>query len=486
MAIVLWIRQRINSLSSHLLVTYLTVMLVVLGSVIGWTGRQLAGETLLRAQDELQLRAQIIANAMREPVARPTQASNNPEARSIPDLLASYAGDIGGRVTLVDAQFNVIASSDSSTTSVNVQSSPEFSPVRYDIRRDAPATEERLYVAAPIPSNPAHPLGFVQLSVPISPIYAAINRKWLDLMAIGMVAVAVTILASLLLARRIIVPVQHVTATSEQIATGRLDVRVAPAGPSEVRRLGHAFNQMADRVQLMIARQREFVDNAAHELRSPLTSLRLRLDLLADDDGSDRTLTRQYVGKMQRDVDYLQHLSEHLLTLASVEEGEPADRTRVDLGPVLRELADDMTMTIRQADLMFQVVVPEHLPCVQVNTDQIRMAVRNLLDNAIKYSHPGGTIALSARSDEQVLEVEVADNGIGIPSDALPHVFERFYRADRARARKLGGAGLGLALVRAIVQANDGTISVASRVNEGSQFVLRLPIIQEGPGSAEF
>lgn len=107
--------------------------------------------------------------------------------------------------------------------------------------------------------------------------------------------------------------------------------------------------------------------------------------------------------------------------------------------------------------------------------------MRNLLDNAVKYSRAGGTISLTAKQSDQTLEIVVIDNGMGIPPDALPHVFERFYRVDRARAqaplsRSRGGAGLGLALVQAMVEANNGTVSVKSQVNQGSQFTIRLPI----------
>jgi len=451
-------------------------MFIGLGSMTGWTGRQFAEETILQARDQLQLQAQLIANAMREPIARPSEASNISGTRTIPDLLGSYAQNIGGQVTLVDAQLKVTASSDPKVISQTVESFPEFSATRYNIRRDTPNGEERLFVAAPIPSNATRPLGFVQLSVPMSPIYGVIDRKWLDLMGIGAVALALTILASLLLARRIVKPIQHLTTTSEHLSAGRLDERVSPDGPGEIRRLGQAFNQMGERLQAMIAQQREFVDNAAHELRSPLTSLRLRLDLLAEDDGSDLALGKQYVGKMQSDVGYLQRLIDHLLTLASVEEGEPSERTPTDFAPVLCGIADEMALIVQQAELTFQVGVPEHLPSVQVNVDQMRIAIRNLLDNAIKYSSPGGTISLTARSNDHALEIQVADNGIGIPADALPRVFERFYRVDRARARKQGGAGLGLALVRAMVEANNGTIAVESQVNQGSQFIVRLPL----------
>jgi two-component system, OmpR family, sensor kinase len=476
MAIVLWIQQRIHSLLGHLLITYVAIMLVVLGGVIGWTGRQLAAETILQAQDDLQLHAQIIANALREPIVRPGEVSIDPSTRSISDLLSSYAENIGGRVTLVDAQFKVIASSDARVVLSTIVDSPEFSSTHSDIRRDAPNSEERLYVAAQIPSSASRPLGFVQLSISMSPIYAAIDRKWLDLLGIGAVALGITILASLLLARRIAIPIQRLTMTSDQIASGRLEERVAPAGPNEVQRLGHAFNQMTERVQALLAQQREFVDNAAHELRSPLTSLRLRLDLLAEHGIHDPALTQQYVGNMQRDVTYLQRLVDHLLTLASVEEGEPAEKTPTDFAPVLREIAQAMALLIQQAQLTFTVVIPDHLPDVQANADQIRIAIRNLLDNAMKYTRAGGTITLSAQSVDGALEIRVTDTGIGIPADALPRVFDRFYRVDRSRARKQGGAGLGLALVRTMVETNGGTIVVASRVNEGSQFTVRLPV----------
>jgi two-component system, OmpR family, sensor kinase len=476
MAIALWIRQRVASLIGHLLITYVTVMLISMGGVIAWTGRQLAAETILQAQDQLQLQAQIIANALREPIGRPGEAGNNPSARSIPDLLASYAGNIGGRVSLVDSQQQVTASSDAKVALKVLASSPEFSSMRYDIRREAPEAEERLYVAAPIPSSPARPLGYVQLSVPMSPIYATINRKWLDLIGIGAVALVITTLSSFLLARRIAIPVQHLTETSEQIAAGRLNVRALPDGPTEVRRLGHVFNQMAGRVEQMNVQRREFVDNAAHELRSPLTGLRLRLDLLAEDESDDAALTRQYISKMQSDVVYLQRLVDQLLALASVEEGEAVEKTLTDLAPVVRDVAEEISLMMQQARIKFHVEVPDHLPRVNANVDQIRTILRNLLDNAMKYTHAGGTITVTASAKDCALEIQVADSGIGIPPDALPHIFERFYRAPRDRSRRQGGAGLGLSLARSMVEANNGSIIVESQVNQGSQFTIQLPI----------
>ncbi len=479
MAIVLWIRQRTSSLSSRLLITYVTLMILGLGSVIVWTGGQISAQHVQQAEHQLELQAQIIANALREPVDRPHPDSSS-TGRSLNDLIGSYAANIGGRVTLVDANLNVVASSDPAVPIHREDDRPEFIAARagsehFDIRWDEWTKEERLFVAAPVAGGEhGAAAGFVQLSVPMLPIYAQMSETWLMLAAAGGIVLLLTILASTLLAGQIAVPVQHLTTTSEQIAAGRLDERVVPAGPGEIRRLGDAFNRMAERVQEMIAAQREFVDNAAHELRSPLTGLRLRIEMLQTHGAQDPELTRRYLDQMQHEVGYLQRLVDHLLALAAGEEGAHAERAELDLAPALQELAAEMTPLAAQAGLAFEADVPEHLPCVLANGDQIRIVVRNLIDNAIKYTR-AGSVTLAARARDKVVEIQVSDTGLGIPADALPRVFDRFYRADRARSRKQGGAGLGLALVRAIVEEHGGTVKVQSREGKGSTFTVVLP-----------
>ncbi len=483
MGIVLWIRQHTANLSGRLLITYVTLMIVGLGGVIVWTGQQITAQHVQQAEHQLELQAHIIANALREPFDHPrTDASSG--GRSLQDLIGSYASNIDGRVTLVDANLNVVATSDPAVPTHREDDRPEFIAARaggehFDIRWDEWTKEERLFVAAPVAGGEhGAPAGFIQLSVPMLPIYTQMSETWLMLGGVGCIVLLLTVLASTLLARQIAIPVQHLTVTSEQIAAGRLDERVAPAGPSEIRRLGQAFNRMAERVQEMIAAQREFVDNAAHELRSPLTGLRLRIEMLQTHGANDPELTRHYLDQMQHEVGYLQRLVDHLLALAAVEEGQPAEQVDLDLAPLLHELADEIGPLAQQAGVDLGVQLPDHLPCVEANGDQMRIVVRNLLDNAIKYTRTGGTVTLAARTQANDVEIEVADTGIGIPSEALPRVFDRFYRTDRARSRKQGGAGLGLALVRGIVDEHNGKIDVESREGQGSTFTVTLPVKQ--------
>ena len=475
-----------RSLSSRLLLTFVTLMVFGLGSVIVLSGWRLTAQDLAHSQRDLELQAQIIANALRDPVQQGDPTDRTTVRRSLDALVVSYAQSIGGRVTLVDPQSNVVFSSDSVVPTHVQENHSEITAARNgisqpSIRWDEWSKEERLFVAAPVAGRD-HSLGLVQVSIPTAPIYAEIRQTWLTFFVIGGVVLLVTIAASTLIARQIAVPVLKLTATSEQIAAGRLDERVSPAGPNEVRRLGVAFNRMAERVQEMIAQQRTFVDNAAHELRSPLTSIRLRIEMLQTRGKNDAELTQHYLGQMEREVSYLQRLVEHLLALASVENMErAAPKTSLDLARILYDVTDEMSQVAQQAGLTLQTEIPDHLPMVKANADQMNSMIRNLIDNAIKYTRRGGTVTLTATSARDEIEIRVADTGIGIPADALPRIFDRFYRVDTARSRKEGGAGLGLSLVRSIAEAHGGHVDVQSRVNEGSLFTIVLPC---GPNSA--
>jgi signal transduction histidine kinase len=345
-----------------------------------------------------------------------------------------------------------------------------------DIRREAGTAEERLFAAAPIAEEGHAPLGYVQLARPMSPIYAEIRWLWLSLLGAGGAILLGTVLVSLLLARRLADPIVQLTRTSERLAQGCLGERAPLNGPVEIRHLGQAFNRMADRLQNMLHRQQAFVAHAAHEFRSPLAGLRLRLEMLQrPDTQDDRPLTRRYLGQMEREVDQLRRLVDHLLMLVSLDEGQRPPPVALDLAPLLYEVADEVGPLARAAGVDLRVDVPPHLPSLHGSPEQLRVVVRNLLDNAIKYSPAGGLVTLAAQAADHEVQVAVCDQGIGISPEARPHVFERFYRVDATRASGQDGAGLGLALVHAIVTSHGGRVSVASTPGVGSTFQVHLP-----------
>jgi len=475
----------------------LILMLVGVGGLILWTGSRLQMAIIEQVEHDLELEALFTAILLQEPL----ESGETHEGYPLDSLIRSYAQALGQRITVLDPwlqvpdasrlfeaqvrltvldpNLRVLISSDKAVPVHQEESHPELVAAlegreQHDIRWDEWRREERLFVAAPILKEEGKIEGIVQLSVPMAPVHVEIRRMWMGLIIAGGMILGITALASLLLARQIAGPIKNLTTVTEAMAAGDLSQQVRPAGPDEIERLGRAFNRMAERVQEMLARQRAFVANAAHELRSPLTSLRLRIEMLQKHRQGNPQLVERYLQQMEREVEHLRRLVEHLLTLSRLDEGEELARIPLDLAPLLYELADEMGPLVRAAGLDFQVDVPAHLPYVLANADAIRMVVRNLLDNAVNYTPPGGRVLLQASADGEEVRISVSDTGQGIPPEHLPRIFERFYRVDKARSRRQGGAGLGLSLVRSIVEAHGGRVSVESALGKGSTFAVYL------------
>jgi two-component system OmpR family sensor kinase len=237
------------------------------------------------------------------------------------------------------------------------------------------------------------------------------------------------------------------------------------------RRLDRALTEAR---QAQVKAHRRFLRRLDHELKNPLTAIRIGLANLAGTppgEARDRTLAG-----VEAQVSRLSKLAADLRKLADLET-QPLERAAVDLNELLSEVVTlaqqrpegegrEITLTLPQA--------PWPLPQVPGDRDLLFLAVYNLLDNALKFTHPGDTIEVRAVEDGQVVAVEIADTGPGIPKDELPHVFEELYRGQGARGTE--GSGLGLALVRAIVERHGGTVSVRSRQGEGTVFTLHLPL----------
>lgn len=264
-------------------------------------------------------------------------------------------------------------------------------------------------------------------------------------------------------------PLRRVMDTAEAINAGSLDVRLDMEGPVEVRALAQALNAMLARLEAAFTQQGRFVADAAHELRTPLATLRTTLETLppaaiADDYREVQAACGRVLGRMEG-------LVENLLLLAT---DEALAAEAVVLGPLLEDvladfarLADEHRVTLRSAgDAGLAVEGDEAL---------LRLVFANLVENGIRYNRPGGQVSVHiGRAGEQVM-VRVQDDGIGIPAAEQSHIFDRFYRFDRSRSRHTGGAGLGLSVARHIVQRHEGAITLASSSGEGSTFTVQLP-----------
>jgi len=289
----------------------------------------------------------------------------------------------------------------------------------------------------------------------------------------GLIALVASVVIAILLARSLYRPIRRVTRAAEEMAQGRYEQEIPPAGPEEVKGLALAFNQMAKQVRLSQQRLREFLADVSHELRSPLTSIRGFAQAMVDGTAKDSEAQSRAARIIEDESKRMIRLVDELLELSKIESGqiqmlwEP-----VDVKALLEHCEQIFEMRAEEKGLRLKTDVEPSVSVVG-DIDRLEQVFSNLLDNAIRHTPTGGEVTFSARACGDHVEITVADTGPGISPEELPHVFERFYQADASATR--AGTGLGLAIVREVVRAHGGDIEARSVLGEGTQFIVRLP-----------
>jgi two-component system sensor histidine kinase SenX3 len=219
--------------------------------------------------------------------------------------------------------------------------------------------------------------------------------------------------------------------------------------------------------------RRDFVTNASHELKTPVASIRAAAETIRDAAADDPPAVRRFADQLEREAMRLQRIVTDLLDLSRLESGSDLDE-RVRLDDVVLEEVHRLQETAKEAGLTLTYEA-DGLPSVRGSAGDLALLVRNLVDNAIRYTRPGGTIRVGLSGADDTVRLTVTDTGLGIPTKDLPRVFERFYRVDRARSRETGGTGLGLAIVKHVAENHGGSVDVTSELGRGSTFVVTLP-----------
>ena len=302
-------------------------------------------------------------------------------------------------------------------------------------------------------------------------------RAWMVALAWSLVLlIALTMMGGYFVAFRALRPVDVIIDAAERISSRNLSERLpVPKTRDELERLSTALNNMIRRLEESFQYTQRFLADASHELRTPLTILQAELEAMLGNTAGDPE-QREVAASALEEVERLRNIVESLFALSRLDAGEAMNQTDLfDLGELVTSTADQMSLLALDKRISIRCEAPEPL-IVQGDRARLKQVAVNLLDNAIKYTPEGGEIRVrtAARNGTAVLEVE--DNGIGIPEGALPHLFERFYRVDKARSRQQGGAGLGLSIVKSICAAHSGRVEVESREGEGSSFRVELPL----------
>ena len=289
------------------------------------------------------------------------------------------------------------------------------------------------------------------------------------------VALAVCAVAGYHIARRGIRPIHEIAETARRIRPTNLGERIAVGGlPTELLALAETFNDMLDRLEQSFARLSRFSADIAHELRTPINNLRGEVEVAL---GRPRSADeyRDVLGSNLEECGRLARMIDSLLFLARAENPQTQIiRERFDVGRELGTVCEFYEAAASEAGVGLNVVVGGHVPA-DMNRALFQRAVGNLVANAIAHTSPGGAVTLTATGDETMTKVEVSDTGFGIPASHLPHVFDRFYRADPSRSTAFGGVGLGLAIVRSIAELHGGVVEITSEVGQGTRAVMILP-----------
>jgi len=316
----------------------------------------------------------------------------------------------------------------------------------------------------------------IQVAARMGEFYKALGRFRERLLIIAPLALLLASALGYLMSRRALAPVDQITQTAQKIHAHNLSARLTvPGSGDELQRLAETLNQMLQRIEAALDRVSRFSADASHELRTPITIMRTRAELALR---RPRTLAenRQTLEQLHTELVQTSELLDNLMLLARADsEAEQLRFEPANIEHVLKDALAQVSPIADQKRVSLHAVLPQHPICIAGDRQLLQRLFLILIDNAVKYTPPLGHVSIALAAEDGMIIVSVRDTGIGISDEDLPHIFDRFYRADKARSRELGGAGLGLSIGRWIAEAHGGSVHAESQPGTGSIFKVVLP-----------
>ncbi|MBU6399790.1 MAG: HAMP domain-containing protein [Verrucomicrobia bacterium] len=429
---------------------------------------------LERDLEDSQLhRARVIADTLVDRVAQ------TGERYVIDEINTRYAPALNDRfvrITRADGSVLYLSSSPKDGSFDATQVLAVKLPVRRELMRKVSTADGKPLLIVTIPCQAGGQAYAVEVGASLGPIRTVLDLLLLSLV-LGLPAVVVVAVAGgYRLVGRALAPVEKMARSAEQITLHNLSDRLPIAATGdELERLSRSLNHMITRLDESFQQTRRFMADASHELRTPLTIMRGELENAVQQPHLPADL-REGIGSVLEEVERLAKIVESLFALSRLDAGEAqTEWVRFDLAKLATATAEQMCLLAEDKGISITCCAPHPVP-VEGDRSRLKQVVVNLLDNAIKYTQRGGGVKLTVAAQPRSAVLEVADNGIGIPPEALPHVFERFFRVDKARSRDQGGAGIGLSIVKSICTAHGGRVEVTSQPGQGSRFRVELPL----------
>lgn len=332
-----------------------------------------------------------------------------------------------------------------------------------------------MYVAVPIFESDEI-VGAVFISSLLEDLYDNITETTKKLLTLSLFSLAITGVISFIFADIISKPIENLTEIVNKVIQGKFYHKVKVSGNDELSNLGKAFNMMTTKLEQVDKQRRDFVANVSHELKTPLSSIKILSESLIHQEQVDEKIYKEFLKDIDTEVDRLNRIVNSLLYLVDLDKEKIELKYQITyVNYLIERVIKNLAPIAQKKEINLQFIESEK---IQIELDQfkIQQALINIIGNALKYTPDGGEVRVELYSKHDEIVIKVEDNGIGIPKEELPFIFDRFYRVDKARSRKSGGTGLGLAITQQIIGLHQGRIEVESEEDKGTKVYVILPM----------
>ena len=402
---------------------------------------------------------------------------NDTGSQTVNTKLEMFADLYNGRVLLADRDFKIVGDTFHTEEGKTLLSYLAVKCFKGEKASNFDLKSKVLEVAVPVQSPDVQQIQGVMLmtisTIEIGDMMAELEQK--GMMLIGIIVV-LSVFLSWLLSTILVKPLARVTKAIEDLTDGMQDDAISVPDYTETELITDAFNKMVNRMKILDESRQEFVSNVSHELKTPLTSMKVLADSLVGQQGVPEELYQEFMGDITAEIDRENKIITDLLSLVKMDK-KAADLniTHMDINQLLEDILKRLRPIAdkRNIDLILDCFRP-----VEADVDEVKftLAISNLVENGIKYNVDDGWVRVSLDADHKYFYVTVADSGMGIPEDSIERIFERFYRVDKSHSKEIGGTGLGLAITRSAIAMHHGAIKVFSKEGEGTTFSVRIPL----------
>ena len=420
------------------------------------------------------------------------------DAAALRSQLISSGGELGGRVMLLDQYGKVQVDSYGELCGTRLQY-PEIvnilvkgQPVDYGVHElDSGSrldTSRLLFIRRSNSSwvgyctagvvSASEIIGVLLLVSPVQEMMQSLYQLQDQMMLIFVIIAVAALLCALIFSRIITNPIAALMRGINRMSKGDFSARVPVKGSGEMKRLALAFNSMSEKLETLDQSRNQFVSNASHELKTPLATMKIMLESLIYQPDMDKELRTEFMNDINSEIDRLSNIVSDLLTLVKMDSNSvKLNRESLSIAALVKENAHRLQPIAEQKKQSISLSLGDPGD-MYADRSKLNQVIYNLMENAVKYTQAGGAVKVTLTRQGRDAHLTVTDNGPGIPKENLPHIFDRFYRVDKARSREKGGTGLGLSIVHQLVLLHGGSIRVESEEGKGCTFIVELPLHQ--------